>query len=582
MAKSASSSTGGVVGLVLGFLVLVGIAGTPFYLTSLRDDNQTLDVLVQDDVEFLRRVLLSLNAHRDQMAITYRAVEAAGKPANPEMNKLLKENETLLQQAETVLRQLPGKRAGEQSAGNHLAVNRVRAIFYLTTAQLDLNRAQFEQLQAEELRRTAGMRLGTVAALRRSREAMEARAPTEAIAQINDRIAQLEAETTALTAQVDQLSKVVAAAEARVSEQEQAAADARRRLGELEREGLKPAVEQEYLRLSNAARAAEAEVDALSYGTLADAVPSFQEPEDWLNVAYEGGKPRLGLRDLKYGLELLKEQIALRQEMKQDLVARRSAAEEAAEALAAHKQALQGKYDAAMAEVDELLAQAGKHAAAASKAREEALLTFERKAGEFARQAVAAAEKRIREATSALRDLGEATDERLQKISKDSAMAGSVQSLAAAVAYQIALLRLHELNALESAYDVELLVAELGGRGAPADISAKAEELRTKAAADLKTAMEKLEDARNRMKTASARAADGTTVSGSNYVWSFDVAAAAIRLLEANLAGDKATRLEAQKQAYQLLSEAAKDREQSPLLTPAIDAIRFLQETVSD
>lgn len=582
MAKSASSSTGGVIGLALGFLVLAGIAGTPFYLASLRDDARKLDVLVQDDVEFLRRVVLNLNAHRDQMAIAYRTLEAAGKPAKQEMNRLLQENETLLQQAETVLRQLVGKRAGEHSAGNHLAVNRLRSVFYLTAAQLELNQAQFEELQAEELRRTVGLRLGAVAALRRSREAMEARTPTEAIAQIKDRITQLEAEMTALSGQVDQLSGVVAATEARVAEQEQAAADARRRLGELEREGLKPALEQEYLRLSNTARAAEAEVDALSYGTLAGGSPSFQETEDWLNAPYEGGQPRLGLRDLKFGLELLKEQIALRQEMKQELVARQTAAEEAAEALAAHKQALQAKYDAAMAEIDELLAQAAKHAAAASKARGEALLTFERKAGEYARQALTAADKRTREATSALRDLGEATDERLQKISKDSAMAGTAQTLGAAAAYHTALLRLHELNALESAYEMEQLLAELAGRTAPPDISARAEELRTKAAADLKTAMEKLEDARNRMKTASARAADGTTVSGSNYMWSFDIAAAAVRLLEANLAGDKGTRLEAQKQAYQLLSEAAKDREQSPLLTPAIDAIRFLQQTVSD
>ncbi len=582
MAKNASSSVGGVIGLVLGFVVLAGIAGTPFYLASLQSDTRALDGLVHDDVEVLRRVVLNLNTHLDQMATAYRSVAAVGQPADPKMGGLLKENEALLQQAETVLKQIPGKRVGEQTAGNHLAVNRMRAIFYLTAARMDSNRGQYEEAQAETLRRAAELRLSAVAALRRSSEAVEARTPTEIRTHLEENLVRLDAEIAAISGQVDQLSKVVTAGEARVAEHDQMATETRRRLAELERNGLTPANESEYLRLSNVARAAEAEAEALRNGTLAGARPVFQDGEDWVNAAYDGGQPQLGLRDLKFGLELLSEQITLRQQMKSDLVTRRNAAEEAATAIEAHKRDLQAKIDAQISEISELLVQAGKHAQAGAQAREEALATLERKAAEFTRQAFTAAEKRTRDAAAALRDLGEASDERLQRVSKDTAMAGSLQGLAAEVAYQTALIRLNELNAMESAYETDSVVARLTGREAPADISTKAHELRTKAAVDLKTAMEKLDDARNRIKTVSVRAADGTTVSGSNFVWAFDVGQAAIRLLEANLAGDKAARIEAQKQAYLLLTEAAKDREQSPLLTPAIDAIRFLQDSVTE
>jgi hypothetical protein len=132
---------------------------------------------------------------------------------------------------------------------------------------------------------------------------------------------------------------------------------------------------------------------------------------------------------------------------------------------------------------------------------------------------------------------------------------------------------------VQAEYDSQVYAAKIVGREPPAADNAKFEELRTKAAADLKAATGWLKEARELIKRTSLRASDGTTVSGANYVWQVDVGQAAIHMLEANLAGDREARVDALRKADELLRGAAKDRDQSPLLTPAIETLQYLQRT---
>jgi divalent metal cation (Fe/Co/Zn/Cd) transporter len=60
------------------------------------------------------------------------------------------------------------------------------------------------------------------------------------------------------------------------------------------------------------------------------------------------------------------------------------------------------------------------------------------------------------------------------------------------------------------------------------------------------------------------------------------VGQAAVQMMRATLAElvDGKPDQEAQEKAYELLKKVAQGREQSPLISPALDTLRYLQQTV--
>jgi hypothetical protein len=69
------------------------------------------------------------------------------------------------------------------------------------------------------------------------------------------------------------------------------------------------------------------------------------------------------------------------------------------------------------------------------------------------------------------------------------------------------------------------------------------------------------------------------SISGKNSLWQVQVGEAAVHMMLAAVADEESAALAEQKLAYDLLKEAGKGREQSPLLMPALDALEYLQQS---
>ncbi|MBN2563068.1 MAG: hypothetical protein JXQ75_19255 [Phycisphaerae bacterium] len=580
MAKKSTPSAGGIIGIILGLVVVAGIAGTPLYLAYLRADARTLDIAVQDDIETIRRVVLSLDDNLSLMSDAYESLGGEAVPDKKDMGSLLTANRELLEKAEAAVRRLGTMRQGSESAGAHLGANRIKAIFYLTAGKLHSSRAQFEESQASAMRRDAEQRAQAVAALIRTSEAIEIQKPTEALAFVEMRSRALDAELTPLRGRVTQLRGRVAEMNERLAQLEATAAEARRQLAELDSQGpLSSGDDAAYIRLSDTARAAEAEAAALQNGSIEGATALLDGGGDLLDVVYEGGTLQMGIRDLQLAIQLLNEQVEVREQAKANLAGQRAYFGDLVSRLDEQKREIDARIDDRASDIDDLLAKASQHAKAAQEARDEALVALEKKAEDFANLAINAAKMRTRDASTALRELGDAVDERLQRISRDGDTEAGMQCLAAEIAYQNALVRLNQINALQSSFETETFIANMTGRETPAAISETVEDLRGKAANYLNSALAMLGKARDQIKGTNVKASDGTTVSGSHYLWQMDVGRAAIHLLQANLAADPSERFEARQTAYGALVEAAQGREQSPLLTPAIDTLQYIQRT---
>ncbi len=71
----------------------------------------------------------------------------------------------------------------------------------------------------------------------------------------------------------------------------------------------------------------------------------------------------------------------------------------------------------------------------------------------------------------------------------------------------------------------------------------------------------------------------GESVAGEQYVWQVQLGQASVHLLRSELAVDLDAVRSGRKEAYELLTEALRGREQSPLLVSAADALLYLQHT---
>ena len=579
MTSKAGTSVGGIVGFILGLLVVGGLAGTPLYLNLLRTDQDAVDADVRDDVEAVRRIVLNLDEHLGVMSAVYGSLGEEARPESKAMRDLLANNDELLMKAQAIFRKFTEVRHGGEYATDHLAVNRIGAVFYLSIGKINGNRAEFEERFAEAMRGQFNRRINGLVALKRSADLLDAGKPTEALSRIEERTVQLEAIRQVLDTTHSDLKNAIADKEAEVSRLESAGAEARRGLIGLETQGLSSDEYQSaFAELSAVVRTTDAKVSALRHGTLEGGTLVFDETTDLLDAVYEGGVPQMGIRDLSHGMELLQGQLSAVEKTKTELDEQREKLNQSIESLDAEKTKILTQVDTIAEEIDELRARADQHTERAAQSRRKALIAFGSSA-EHIMVALKAAKKRTRDAATALSEMGEVVDERLQRIKKDSDTEAALHCLNADVAYNTALTRLNIMNALQAKYDADSFAYEMSGGVAPAAISDQIDAVREQAAEKLAVALDAFKDARNKIKNMTVRGSDGTTISGNNLLWQIDVGEAAVHLLEANLAADRAQRAQAQDKAYELLTSAAQDREQSPLLAPAIDTLLFLQRT---
>ncbi len=580
VSKQSSSSLGGLAGSAFGLVVTLGIIGAPLYLAYLQADQRALDAAVDDNVESVRRTVLHLDERIGVMADAYAALGDEAKPQDPKapgfrakLDAQLAKNDELLKEAKDNVRALRDVRRGGVLGGAHLSVRRIGAIFSLATGKIHNNRAAIEDQFASVLRRQAAERVDSLAAFERGVKLAGLRKPTAGLAKLQSREAELDASIQELEAEASRQRSLLAARKTTLAAADAAARDARRQLAALDQDTLTPSQYQTaYMATASNARKAEAQAMALQNGSLDNA-------DSFLDATNEGGEITIGIRDLGFQLARLEQQIAARQQMKAANSEQQAALRDRQNGLDDLQRHASNAGAALNTELQDLLREADRHTAVADAARDKALAAFDRAAQEIAKAIHAASDGR-RKAGDSLRELGDATDECLTHLSRDQDTEGGLHCLAANIAYEHALTLLCRNNALQAKQQTQAFFAKMLGEEPPR-VEELAAERRAAADEQLNAAVSSYAKARDMIRATNLKAADGTTISGANLLWQIDVGTASVRLLQANLADNPGQRTTALDEAHQLLQTAAEDREQSPLLTPAVETIQYLQRTAA-
>ncbi|QOJ02040.1 MAG: hypothetical protein HRU71_00410 [Planctomycetia bacterium] len=618
MAGNSSGKMGVVVGVAVGVLLAGGLAATPYYLPMFQGKSERTEAALSEQVEGLRRAVLALDEHlatiadvtagraespevtaksdelfpsvvRAQLEDTAKLLRAAAeqdtqrgtamtaagkiqsglpnaKAASSELRtRHIAAHTKVLNDAEAQVRSL----SSAEGARDSLAAVRVQALIAYCKARISRNRAAFERWQARQYRDRALEMVDSISDLRIRVASAEARMPTEAMADVEERIQQAGR-------QLEALEKAEVALAAQVSERKQQAealereaADAR--IAMTSYQGKPGALPGEYETLSSKAREAEAQAMALVNGTLEGAVALQSETGAIEPPKYSGGTRRVGLRDLELQLAALTEQIETVKGIRTKLHAHLDDLKKSAQRLEADREASAEALSSLTQRSNELVSESAQHDEAARKAEEAALKAFA-DAGRLAKQAATLAATRAREAGTAASEGRTTPDECLSRVATEGDTEGTMHFLAAEIAYHTGLTHVARLRA---AMDQAVATGVIEGKPVSVDEQV-ATEARKAARAQLAEAVTLFKKAGTAISKTKADA-----ISGKNSLWQVQVGEAAVHMLLAIVAEGEDEALAEQKLAYDLLKEAGKGREQSPLLMPALDALEFLQQSPS-
>ncbi len=629
MAKESSSFVGGLLGVVVGVVLIGGIAGTPFYLDMFMPDGRAIDLESEGDVETIRRVVLNLDQHLasiedvegllgddlivtpdvaaelaaadegvfsdammkslDTTASMLRRAQAhdkdlgienpisiqSGKPNARDSvqrmkNEYLAANQKLKRVAEASIQTLRPLRRGEATATSRLQVARGQAVFYFTVGKMLANKAEFFHDQAAYQRRQANAEFRKFAAVQRDLDMLKAQSPTKALADLQERMHVIEEAESALNSNVSQITSAIDSIAERLGSLDARATAAREQMAELEAGGAlsNGGSSTEYLTISSEARRAEAESEKLRN------CPSSSD-----------GGPQLGLRDLRLKLEQAETMLAAYREARAELEKREDVLNGQASSIADLQSSLTDQADELIQQAMQLVSLANERGNAADESAKFAQEEFKR-AASLTSQALRAASGIRRSAQTASSGAGGKPDERLEAIKKDGDTEASLYCLAAEIAYFDALTRAQQIQTLSRQADLAHSAEAFSGKAAESDFDARIKQLREEAneklvGAGAESAIKNYEKALQQLQGSSVRT-DSGTISGSNYLWQVQVGEAAVHLLRSTIAAivDGEPDRDAQNQAYNLLKEAAEGREQSPLLRSALDTILYLQDAV--
>lgn len=640
MATKTKSGSGGMFGVLIALLIVGGVAASPFYLGFLRSDERALSDAVAGKIESIRRDVLALDPSlamvkdasesglaeaKPSAAQIQRASSAAGLFSQETLNSLEQTARVLreayshdtkdrgfastigskigtgspnpqvalgdldkkyfdamqkaLRRAESMANELRSMNRGAASANNHLASNQVRAVLDFTRAEVLRNKGDLYAGRAALLRSDVRQRLVELARLRGMRDSLGAQKPAAAIAELEKESAQATAQLEQLKKASGQLAGLVEARQAELKEAEDAAAESQARMDQLQASGLTPASAPEYEKASMQNREAEARVAALKNGTLSGGAKAVRSDDASAPLAYEGGTPEMGLRDVERRLAQARSLIALTEATGKTLAARLEAMKK-----------LSGETEEQERELGERLTNLGSSLANTlddsdaqmNKARtswDEAIKLYS-SAAKLGGSAAQSAAARSRAATQEQATAGAGpAGELCKRITSDGDLEGSMQCLVAECAYRSALLR---TQMIDGALEINALRARIASSGGETSEAADAgtDKLKTDALADLANALKAYTTAASLIGRTNATFADGS-INGKNYLWQVQVGRAAVHLLQAHLLeGSDEERAAQQAEAYKALAEAAKGREQSPLVAPAIDTLEYLQKSV--
>ncbi len=504
----------------------------------------------------------------------------AARAAFAELQSLMAENDATLREAEREVKALLNRTIGEATARSNVSLNLLAATVSRQQGRIAGHRARlWQRCAADDRGLSRGLR-AFCAEIRREAAALEADRPERRIQNHRAAIRLLEQAIAASQGTADRRQTELRRQAREYTQRRDQARDARRQLAALDAQPFRAAnprraaaefdeFRRRYERLSDQARRAESEADALSDGTLEGA--RVIEPHDGglLTANYEGGRPRAGLVDLRRDVESARqdlESVARMLEAHRATLERLEAADkELAEKIAAMRKAA----DECAAAIEAAEKDGAACSVEARKAEEQALAAYET-AARFAQSAVQAAQKRVSEARGlASAAPPEKPNERLNEIVNDKDTEAAARFLSALVNVDASEVYFHRLLALREA-DAERADEPDADREIEA-VRKKAADLLNRAATDLSAAATSIKAARSSV--------GGTQVVGANYVWQFEAAQAAVHLLLSALAAHPDAAYEQREKAYALLTSAAQGREGSPLLGAAVEAVRYLQQT---
>lgn len=629
MANDSPKRRGVLFPLIIALVVVGAIVGAPFYLPAIRSDQDKLDTELRPSIEKIASKLTSINANLASLADLRKQLDAAdvklsadsaaaaaeragpvvgeiekqladtakllaavqrkypnigeGQPVSEKLGgasglksaarssfgpfqKLLTDNEAALQAAKRDIDAIKTQAVGEARAANNFAVSQLAAVAAYQQGLLAANRADLLRRLAQADRGAAAEMLRIATDAKRAETAVTAQIPTALAGQLEKEHDQAEEVAGKLRAVVTRLDGEIKSRTVEMDGLRQSAADARRRMTELEssRRDLSGA-QGDYARLAADAREAERKADVIEKGTLAGAEVDIPADGNLLEARYLGGNAQPGLVTLRARREGLKQDLAA-------VVALAATLQKQLEETSATKDDLEKRRDeikqlvsSSQASAEKLMTRAATRSRSAREDEQKAVAALEA-AGRSAADAARIAQQRSRDA----RDLAskaspDKPNERLKDIADDKDTEAAARFLGGQIAAAIAEEYLARVRDLEAA----------GGKDAEAIADARK---KGSAAADKSigeyAAADKLIGSGNYSYTLG-----GTRVQGSFYRWQFQAAEAAAHLLASQFADSSKTRDEQREKANQLLTEAVKQREGSPLLSSAVDTILYLQKT---
>ncbi|MFH1416970.1 MAG: hypothetical protein ABII12_01600 [Planctomycetota bacterium] len=453
MAKESSSFVGGILGVVIGVILIGGIAGTPFYLDMFMQEERAIDKAVEEDVDTIRRAALNLDQHlaaiqdvegllEDDQVVTgeiaaevaaahpdvfsdlmmqslgktasmlrraqdqdqQRGVDSAvsiqtGQPnaracVQRMKTEYLAANQKLRRVAESSIQTLRPLQRGGKTATSRLAVARVHAVFYFAVGKMLANRAEFLHDQTSFLRRQANDELRKLAAVQRDLDVLDAESPLKALADLRERMLAIEGDESGLNERISLYTSAIESLTDRLGSLDVRATKAREEMAKSEAAGAfsEAGRSGEYLALASEARSAEAEATMVR-----NCLP--QSLDSGETAAQDEGA-QLGLRDLRLRLEQAETVLGAYREARADLEKREEMLTEQARVIADQQSTLTSQAAELLKEATRLVSEAGERAAAAEEAAGLAQAEFDR-AATFAGHALRAAAGIKREAQTA-------------------------------------------------------------------------------------------------------------------------------------------------------------------------------------
>lgn len=624
MARQASSKMGGLFGVVLAIIVVVAIVGTPFYIGLLQTDHSATSAKTLDDIQLVRRAVMNLDeslaqlktarvtsndsaadvsyeisadakqslqqttsmlqqvAQRDRdrgTTIDGKTI-AMGTPNANSVTAIMRQYEQTLAKAKTAIGQLQSESGTTDIAGKRAAAN----LSYVE-GRLEKSRGEYLQWQASRNLDRATQLVGYLREYGIDRAinngvASSAAADDGIIAATAQRIAQADTRASELSAQLAQLQATISDYNHRIDTLESTARNNRLQMADMQ--ARRQAIHGEnsaYDQLASGARDAEARAEALRFGTLNDAEVVITGLDSIEDTEYRGGTPAIGLLSLENMGNNVRAQLSDVEAEKSKLAEQLQYYETMAAGSDAVAAQASEEITAVATDIEQLIDGARTHQSEAEKAFDKSLTAFQNSINVANRGAMNVnAWKNALTVEDAPAESGAAALN--QMIKSDGDLEGTLRALAGDAAYQRAVIYSSQIDLALRMQGLNRLVAKLTESEIPNEFGERIELWRGNALEALTKAENAYQQAGNQLARSQVQV-DGKTIRGADYKWQAQFGEAAVHILRANLLTELANRQAEKDKAYEILKGATEGREQSDLLTPAVEAIKQLQSNPS-